>query len=322
MNLEDPGTAVLLMGYGSPTGPEDLPGYLTEVLGGRSPSPAMVREYERRYALIGGSPQNRILESLRRKLESALATDDASPRVFLGTKHWKPNVATVLPEAVREGFHHFIAIPLSPFASTWILEPYRQAIEEGRKASGGPLSVELREGWHLEPHLIQYWAEAIRRSLEPLPAERRCVLLSAHSLPKRFRDRGDPYPEILQETSNAIVTEGKLDPWAFTYQSPGNDTEPWLGPDITDVLLDWHRRGRDDALIAPFGFVFEHLEVLYDLDIVVREFATRHGIRYHRVPMPNDSPQLVQALAAVARGSRSARTPATVGHRPSERTRA
>ncbi len=290
-------SAVLLMGYGSPNGAGDLPSYLTDVLHGQKPSEAMVAEYVRRYDRIGGSPQNRILASLREKLERRLGQERPGTRVFLGVKHGRPALRDVVPEAARAGFRHLVAVPLSPYASTWISEPYREGVAEGIRASPSPIDVDVRLDWHLDPHWIGYWSRTIRADLAAHPDPNGAVLLSAHSLPERMRDRGDPYPQILRETSDAIARSAQLERWSFTYQSPGNTTEPWLGPDITDVMLDWQRRGARRQLVASFGFVFDHLEVLYDLDVVVREFAEGHGIDYRRVPMPNDAEEVVEALA-------------------------
>jgi protoporphyrin/coproporphyrin ferrochelatase len=294
-----PGTrAALLMGYGSPNGADDLPSYLTEVLHGSPPSDAMVAEYVRRYDRIGGSPQNRILASLREKLERRLGASDPDARVFLGVKHGRPALRDVIPEAARAGVRHLVAVPLSPYASTWISEPYRAGVAEGIRASPTPIEVDVRLDWHLDPNWIGYWSRAIRAELARHPDPKDVVLLSAHSLPQRMRDRGDPYPEILHETSDAIARAAGLERWSFTFQSAGNTTEAWLGPDITEVMLDWQRKGAGEQLVASFGFVFDHLEVLYDLDVEVRGFAEGHGIGYRRVPMPNDADEVVEALAA------------------------
>jgi ferrochelatase len=286
------------MGYGTPNGTEDLPSYLADVLHGERPSTAMVAEYARRYDRIGGSPQNRILSSLRAKLERRLGREWPGVQVFLGVKHGNPALRNVIPEAARAGFDHLIAVPLSPYASTWISEPYREGVAEGARIAPAPIEVDVRLDWHLDPNWIGYWSRALRAELDPSPDPQNVALLSAHSLPQRMRERGDPYPEILHETSAAIARAARLERWSFTYQSAGNTTEPWLGPDITDVMLDWQRRGASRALVASFGFVFDHLEVLYDLDVVVREFAEGHGIEYRRVPMPNDAEEVVEALAA------------------------
>jgi protoporphyrin/coproporphyrin ferrochelatase len=291
-------TAVLLMGYGSPNGADDLPAYLRDVLHGKDPAPDVIAEYVRRYDRIGGSPQNRILRSVREKLERRLGRDRPGTHVFLGVKHGQPALRDVVPEAARAGVSRLIAVPLSPYASTWISEPYRDGVAEGIRRSVTPIEVDVRLGWHLDPNWIGYWSRAIRRELDNDPDPERPVLLSAHSLPQRMRDQGDPYPELLAATSEAIARSAALPHWSFTYQSAGNATEPWLGPDITEVLLDWQRRGPVRPLIASIGFVFEHLEVLYDLDVVVREFAEGHGIEYRRVPMPNDAEEVVEALAA------------------------
>ena len=290
-------TAVLMMGYGSPNGTDDLPAYLEDVLHGRRPSADMVAEYVRRYDLIGGSPQNRILASVRNKLERRLSRDWPGVRVFLGVKHGHPALRDVVPDAARAGFRHLVAVPLSPYASTWISEPYQDGVAEGIRNAPSPIDADVRLGWHLDPNWIGYWNRAIRTELARTPDSKTVVFLSAHSLPQRMRDRGDPYPEILHETSDAIAREAALERWSFTFQSAGNTTEPWLGPDITEVMTDWQRRGTSNQLIASFGFVFDHLEVLYDLDVVVREFAVKHGIEYRRVPMPNDADEVVEALA-------------------------
>ncbi len=291
-------TGILLMGYGSPEGPDDLAGYLEEVMG-RAPPAEVVREYERRYGLIGWSPQMRILRSLREKLEKRLDREGGSMPVYLGTKHWTPHIADEIRSASAAGLRKLIALPLSPYASTWILEPYERAIAEGRRRAPRPVEVELRSGWHLHPGWVGYWNEAISTSLRASP-KGTVVLLSAHSLPERMRVKGDPYPVLVQATARRIAELALLDPWEFTYQSAGNTTEPWLGPDVTERISAWKARGFPDPLIAPIGFVFEHLEVLYDLDQVVRAFAESNGGHYRRVPMPNDDDRLVETLAEVA----------------------
>jgi ferrochelatase len=292
--------AVLLMGYGSPNGPAEIPGYLTEVLHGRVPTDAMVEDYRRRYARIGGSPQNRVLASLRSKLEGRVRASSPASAVYLSVKHGAPALKDVIPQAARDGFTELVAVATTPYASLWITEPYEAGIREGVAAASAPVHVEGRFGWHLDPDWIGYWARAIRAELARSPAD--IVLLSAHSLPQRMRDRGDPYPEILRATAEAIGAAIAPTPWRFTYQSAGNTTEPWLGPDITEVMLEEAGRGARRSLIASFGFVFDHLEVLYDLDVLVREFADQHRLPYRRVAMPNDAEEVVSALAHRALG--------------------
>ncbi len=290
--------AVLLMGYGSPDGPDDLEPYLTEVMHGRRPSAETVAEYQRRYARIGGSPQNRILASLRGKLEHRLRAARPGTKVFLGVKHGRPALRDVIVAAADEGFSELVAVATTPYPSIWIGEPYRDGIAEGERAAEGRLRVEPRLDWHLDPHWIAYWNRAIRAEVERAPDANASVLLTAHSLPTRMLARGDPYPTLVAETSTAVAQAAGLGRWSFAYQSAGNTTEPWLGPDLTDVMLEWKGRGARSQLVASVGFVFDHLEVLYDLDVVIREFADAHGIGYHRVPMPNDATEVVEALAA------------------------
>ena len=288
--------AVLLMGYGSPDGPDDIPSYLAEVLHGRRPSEEMVDDYRRRYAAIGGSPQNRILASLRAKLERTVAAARPGSRVYLAVKHGRPALRDVLPTIAEDGFSDVVAVATTPYASLWITEPYEAGLQEGVRASRRPIRVDARFGWHLDPNWIGYWVRTVRAELDRTPAD--LVLLSAHSLPQRMRDRGDPYPDLLRATSEAIGAGLAPVPWTFTYQSAGNTTEPWLGPDITEVMERAAARGSRRTLVASFGFVFDHLEVLYDLDVLVRAFADRHGWPYRRVPMPNDADEVVAALAA------------------------
>ena len=292
------GTGLLLMGYGSPSDRRDLPAYLREVLG-RDPPDSVVGEYARRYELIGWSPQMAILRSLRAKIEHRLRRNGRDIPVFLGTKHWSPHLADEIPAAADAGVGRLVAVPVSPYASRWILAPYERAIGEGRRRSTRPNPVELRSGWHLHPSWLRYWAEGISSELAKGPPEA-AVLLSVHSLPERMRRQGDLYPGIVRETAGRIAELARPPWWDFTYQSAGNTTEPWLGPDITEKMLEWHGRGHPDQIVAPIGFVFEHLEVLYDLDVVIRAFAEAHGVRYRRVPMPNDDDLLVDAILDTA----------------------
>ncbi len=298
---------VVLMGYGSPSGPDDLPAYLTEVLHGTAPSEEMVAEYVRRYEVIGGSPQNRILASVREQLERRIQRERPGSRVYLGMKHWKPWLRDVIPAATRDGFTELVAVPLSPYDSLWIMEPYAAGVAEGVRASPRPVTVDIRGGWSLDPSWIGYWAEEIRRSLAQTRDPRAVVILSAHSLPQRFKDRGDPYPELVRATAEAVAAAAGLERWSFTFQSPGNTTEPWLGPEIGDVMNDWKEKGARTQLVASTGFVFDHLETLYDLDVVVRKAATENGIDYRRVPQPNDRPEVVAALARRVLAPASAR---------------
>lgn len=290
--------AVLLMGYGSPAGPKDVPGFLREVLRGREPSAAHVQEYCRRYDLIGWSPQMRITEHLRAELEQRLHAQGDPRRVFLATKHWAPHIAEVIPQLAAQGIREVLAIPLSPYASPWILRPYLEAIEQGRSHAKAPIEVEVRSGWHRSPELRAYWAKAIRGTMAKAGSAP-FVFLSAHSLPQRHQREGDPYPAILHETAELVAAETGLARWEFTYQSAGNTTEAWLGPDITERMAAREKEGYREQVVASIGFLFDHLETLYDLDVVVQKAAREHRIGYHRVPMPNDDAHVVEALAAI-----------------------
>ena len=290
---------MLMMGYGSPNGAEDLPGVPRR----RPARPSSVAVYGRRIRPGGtrrlvGPPKTGSSPRWGRSSSEDSVGISPGPASFSGSSMVIRHSGTWCPKPLVRGSGTLIAVPLSPYASTWISEPYREGVAEGIRASASPITVDVRLDWHLDPNWLGYWNRAIRTAVASNSDPTGAVLLSAHSLPQRMRDRGDPYPEILQETSSAIAQGAGLARWSFAYQSAGNTTEAWLGPDLTDVMLDWQRRGAKRQWIASFGFVFEHLEVLYDLDVVVREFAASHGIDYRRVPMPNDADEVVEALAA------------------------
>ena len=237
-------TAVLLMGYGSPNGVEDLPSYLADVLHGRTPSPAMVAEYDsevRTDRRVAPEPHPGLAP---REARATAAERSAGRAVFLGVKHGQPALRTVIPEAARAGFRHLIAVPLSPYASTWISEPYQQGVEEGTRASASPISVDVRLDWHLDPHWIGYWGRAIRLEQARHPDPKGVVLLSAHSLPQAMRNRGDPYPEILQETYHRIVRSARLQTYVVHVPECGQ---------YDGTLAGSRHHGGHAGVAAPWG---------------------------------------------------------------------
>jgi ferrochelatase len=300
---------VLLMSYGSPETLEDVPQYLTNVYGGRTPDAAVTREFQRRYALIGGSP----LVTITREQAAALQAEllrryPHGPGFYadVGMRFAPPYVAAGLRSLAHAGIDQMIAIIMSPQYSPLLMRGYHQAVADGLQRLGYPLPSRIAGAWHRQPRFLQAVAEGVRETLARLPAAVRDdvpVLLTAHSMPRRVVDQEPGYVAALQETAAAVAERAGLPPrrWQFCYQSAGHTREEWLRPDITDLLPELAAAGKRHVLIAPVQFLADHLEILYDLDVAAREQAERHGIGFLLAPALNTAPLLIGALADVVK---------------------
>lgn len=291
--------AVVLMAYGSPTRPEDVEPYLTDIRGGEKPSPEAVADLERRYRAIGGrSPLNDITERTARALEKRLRTGGTDTRVFVGMRHWHPFIRETVEGIGRGGYHHILGIALAPHYSRGSVGAYEEALRSAASISAPAANVAMVREWHLHPRFLDAWAKAIAaaRAHTPFSDDNSIVLFSAHSLPERIASEGDLYPTQLLETSEALARRLGLRRWDFAYQSAGS-RGVWLGPRIGDRIDELARAGVRAIVSAPIGFVSDHLEVLYDLDIAVRGRCEAAGVAWTRPQMPNDSADLVDALA-------------------------
>lgn len=295
-------TGVVLMTFGSPKDREDVRAYLTRVRGGREPSDETIREFERRYEAIGGSPLIPITQSQAAGMERILRPGFV---VRAGMRFSEPWVADVVRELVASGAERIVGIIISPQYSPIIMGGYRRALDEAAAAAGVP--ARLVEGWHLEPGFVETMARRVRIGLDRFPAEVRDrvpVLMTAHSLPKRVVDQEPVFIERLKETAEAIAGAAGLGPdrWRFAYQSAGHSPEEWLKPDILDVLPELASEGHRHVLLAPVQFFGDHLETLYDIDIGGKEQADAAGfVGFARAPAPNADPDICAALADVAR---------------------
>jgi len=301
-------TGVLLMAYGTPEGPQQVEAYFTHIRGGRSPSPESVERLKRRYERVGGrTPLLEITEKVRSALEKELNDrDDSCYRVYAGMKHWHPFISEVVPRIAEDGINRLIAVALAPHFSRISIGGYRKAVDESLAALGQPMDVMFVESWHLQPEFLDLIAALARTALTKIPAEERdhvVAVFSAHSLPERIREWSDPYEFQLLASSAAIAQRAGLQDWRFAWQSAGNTGEPWLGPDIVDYLGTLHSEGVRCVLQLPIGFVSDHLEILYDLDIEAREKAGKLGMTYERIEMPNAMPEFIRTLAAVVEGA-------------------
>lgn len=305
--LADAPVGVLLMAYGTPETPDDVEAYFTHIRGGRKPSPESVAHLRERYAVVGGrTPLLDITRAVERKLEDALGGDGggARHRVYAGMKHWHPYIGDVLPIMMRDGVRRVIAVALAPHYSRMSVGGYRKAVEDAQAALGHPFAVTFVDSWHAQPEFIDMMVELVRAGLTQFPPDERgrvVTVFSAHSLPEKIRQWGDPYEAQLLESSRLVAERLDLRDWRFAWQSAGQTGEPWIGPDITEYLETLAAEGATRVLQVPIGFVCDHLEVLYDVDHEAKQKAASLGIVLERTQMPNDRPAFIRTLAAVVR---------------------
>jgi ferrochelatase len=276
--------AVVLMAYGSPDRLEDVPAYYADIRGGRPISPERLEELVERYRRLGiedRNPLNEITEQTRKALEEALRLP-----VYTGMRHWRPRIADAAGRALAGGARTIVGVVLAPHYAAMSIGAYRRQLEE---AAGDRADVAFVERWGAEPGYVELLAERIRGTGAH-------VVFTAHSLPARILDAGDPYLDELLETSRLTAGRAQVDEWSFSFQSASPTGEPWLGPDILDHLEDLHGQGVRDVLVCPIGFVSDHLEVRWDIDIEAQEKANELGMTLRRIEMPNADPAFVGVL--------------------------
>lgn len=295
--------AVLLMAYGTPDRLEDVEAYFTHIRGGRTPSPESVANLRQRYARVGGgTPLLQITEEVRRRLEAELAAAGAPQRVYLGMKHWHPYIAQTLQTMRDDGARAVTAVALAPHYSRLSIGGYRKAVDEKMAELGSPFELRFVDHWYGEPRFVQFVAELVRQGLMQFPEGDRAgvtVVFTAHSLPERIRTWSDPYEAQLQASAELVAREAGLPGFRRAWQSAGGTGEPWIGPDILDYLDTLHAEGVRDVLQVPIGFVSDHLEVLYDIDIEAKDKARALGMTLHRTELPNAKPEFIRVLAGV-----------------------
>jgi ferrochelatase len=293
-------TAVLLMAYGSPDRLDQVEAYYTDIRRGNPPSAAQLEELVGRYEAIGGgSPLSRIVELQRAALEAELDRRGTPMRVYAGMKHIEPRIGEVVARMAEDGVREAVAIALAPQASSMSSATYRRAVEAALPGLGdrAPHFVFI-DSWHDQPGLIEALAartaEAIARFPDPSGVR---VLFTAHSLPARIVGSGDPYPVELAHTAALVAGRLGLESYDFAYQSAGRTDEAWLGPDLGDEIRRLADEGIRDVVVCAVGFVADHLEVLYDIDIEAQTIAAEVGVRLERAPTMNDDPTFIGGLA-------------------------
>lgn len=295
--------AVLLMAYGTPESVEQVAPYFTHIRGGRVPSSESVRRLQARYAAVGG--RTPLLE-LSSRVRDGLARELGHHRVYLGMKHWHPFIADVVPRIAEDGATEVVALALAPHYSRLSIGGYQRAVTDALATLNRPLAIRTVDHWHLNPEFLDLIASRVREGIEQWPANLRAqvvTVFSAHSLPVRIREWDDPYERQLLESCGAVAQRAGVDHWRFAWQSAGETGEPWLGPDLGEAIATLYDAGTRHVLSVPIGFVSDHLEVLYDVDIEARRQAEERGMTLRRTRMPNADPAFIRALASIVRAA-------------------
>lgn len=294
---------ILLMAYGTPRSLEEVEAYYTHIRGGRRPSPEQVAALQERYRRIGGrSPLLEITQAQARALAARLEAMAFGHtfRVRIGMRHSPPFIEEAVADLLAEGISQLVAIPLAPHYSRMSVGAYHAAVRRALSDRGADIALLEIHRWGSHPLFLMAVAIRLREALEGLPPEATHVLFTAHSLPARLRAEGDPYEAELLDSAGRVARLLGLERWTFAYQSASATGEPWLGPDLLEVLTDLAREGQvRHVVVCPIGFIADHLEVLYDLDVEAREHAERLGLTFRRSRSLNDDPLLIETLAAL-----------------------
>lgn len=294
---------ILVMAYGTPKNLDQVEVYYTHIRRGNPPTPELLAELKSRYEAIGGvSPLNEITEAQASGLESILNEDGGRAcKVYLGMKHTSPFIADAVEDMVKDGIEEAVTLVLAPHYSTMSVAVYQKNAQEAADKLGSPTLYHVND-WHLQPRFIDVLAKRVETSiaLHPRPEEV-TVIFSAHSLPQRILDVNDPYPTQLHETGDAVAAKLALPQHTFAWQSAGRTSDPWLGPDILDVIRQLREDGVHDVVVCSAGFVSDHLEVLYDVDIECQALAKELGLTLTRTTSMNADSEFLTALAEVVR---------------------
>lgn len=292
---------VLLMAYGTPRTLEEVEPYYTHIRRGRPPSPEQLQDLVRRYEAIGGvSPLNAITARQVQAIETSLRERGWSGRVYLGMKHWHPFIAEAVAQMAADGVRRAVGVVLAPHYSRISIGGYIDYAMQAREQFASNMEMRFVERWGSHPLFIEAVARKVQLALADWQPEETVVIFSAHSLPQRIRQWGDPYERELLDSAQMVAQELNLPHWTFAYQSASATGEPWLGPDVLEQLEEIAREwSQKQVVCCAIGFVADHLEVLYDLDIEARQKCERLGLRYRRADSLNDDPLLAQAVAEV-----------------------
>jgi ferrochelatase len=294
-------TGVLVMAYGGPQNLDEVEPYLLDVRAGRPTSPEVISTVRERYREIGGrSPLLERTQAQAQALEAALNRQGGRFRAYVGMRHWHPHIKDTLAQMAADGIQRAVGVVMAPHYSRMSIGAYFKKVAEAE----APVTVAPIEHWHLLPGYLDAMAERVQTALAGFPAEVRAsvpVIFTAHSLPQRILEWGDPYPLELQATVTALMQRLGGQPHQLAYQSAAMTPEPWLGPDAGDVIARLATEGQRHILIAPIGFTCEHVEILYDVDIAYQRQAQALGVDLRRIEMLNTAPAMIEGLAGLIR---------------------
>ena len=292
---------LLVMAYGGPDNIDEVEPYLLDVRGYRPTAPEIIHEVRERYREIGG--RSPILEQTREQasaLEAALNTNGQEFKAFVGMRHWHPYIKDTLAEMQSQAIERTVGLVMAPHRSRMSIEAYFKKIGEAESS----IEVAPINEWYLLPGYLDALVSRVHAALERFPAEERAqvpVIFSAHSLPERILTWNDPYPEQLRATVDAVMQRLGDHPHDFAFQSAAISNEPWLGPDVSESIKRYAAQGQKNIISCPIGFVCEHVEVLYDIDIVYQKLAKSLGVRLERIEMVHTAPQMIAGLAELIR---------------------
>jgi ferrochelatase len=285
---------VLAMAYGTPRDRDDIATYYTDIRRGRPPTPELLADLVRRYDAIGGTfPLRAITDEQIAGLSGALGSDFV---VRLGTKHSHPSIGEGMAQLAAQGVSRVVGLVLAPHYSRLSVGDYAERAAKAGAETG--LRVDTIESWHLLPAYVDFLAKAVTMALSHVPSGSE-VVFTAHSLPDRIRTTGDPYPQQLAATAAAVAAVAGLPTWSVGWQSAGRTSEPWLGPDVLDIVRDRAAAGAPGLVVCACGFTADHLEVAYDLDLEAAPLARELGLPFARAASVNADARVMQAVAGL-----------------------
>ena len=309
---------LLLLAFGGPRSLDEVEPFLTRLFRGRKPSSEQLERVKERYRLIGGfSPLPEITFKQAKALENSLDAKGYPFKSYMGMRYGHPLIEEALKEIVQEGIHEVVALPMAPFRSRASTGAYIEEVNQAKKNMGEKIEISFVEGWHLHPLFLGAIQEKIEEGLVQFTPEARkkvYLIFSAHSLPISLVEN-EPYVQDMEESVREVLKKIEPLPWRLAFQSRGMGPEEWLGPDVESVLEELSKKKIREVLIVPIGFVSDHIEILYDIDILYQNKAKSLGMELKRTPSLNLSSRFIEALTAVVeehiKGSKDSRVRGT-----------
>ena len=305
MNDSGPRTGIFLMAHGAPESTDDIPEYLKKIRGGKKSEPETIEIIRDRYTQIGGkSPLREITAELADRLEKFLNQQGSHFKVYVGMRNWDPYILDEVKRMKEDGVEKVIALCLAPQFSTWSTKLYFNAFKEALKSCGAEnIEVHLIGSWANHPLLIDVFSEKYREALKKINLEKSesvHTIFTAHSIPSESIELGDPYDQEFNKTVQLLVERVQPNHWYQAYQSQGMIPVPWLGPTVESVLDKISQLGSKTVLVVPVGFVCDHVEILFDIDIEFKKYAEDRKLTLYRTESLNFSPTYIEALASIA----------------------